>query len=197
VLVIGNTLVSLDILTEEFICNLEQCRGVCCVEGDSGAPLDTQEVEDIAGSLDAIKPYMTGEALYQLQSKGFYERDKDGDLVTQCLNGRECVFAFRENGIYSCAIEKANAGNPQTVSQKPLSCHLYPIRISSVGEYTALNYHRWDICSAACTLGTQHSMPVYKFLKNALTRAFGAEWYAELEMVAAEYRKEMMGERRR
>lgn len=188
-LIIGNTLVSLDILQEEFICNLEHCKGACCVEGDAGAPLLTEEVNEIGNVLPRVKKYMTGEATHLLATDGFYETDTDGDLVTKCLNGKDCIFAFRENGIYSCAIEKAALNHSEPSFLKPLSCHLYPIRLSPVGEYTALNYHRWEICSPACALGKSKKMPVYKFLKQPLIRAFGEEWYAELETVAEEYLK--------
>lgn len=185
-IVLGNTLISLDIFETEFVCNLNQCKGSCCVEGDYGAPLDAEEVDAISGNLEGIKPYMTERARKKLDKQGFHEADPDGDLVTQCIGGRDCIFAIEEAGMYKCAIEKAHYDGKSSFL-KPISCHLYPIRLSQVGEFTALNYHKWDICSDACHLGAALKVPVYKFLKNALIRQFGESWYHELEHIAAEY----------
>jgi hypothetical protein len=181
-----NTLVSLDVLEEEFVCNLSQCKGACCVEGDSGAPLLAEEIGQIEANIEAVKPYMTPQALELLEKKGFYETDQDGDLVTNCLNGRDCVFANIENGSYKCAIEKAYEKGESTY-KKPISCHLYPVRVAQVGEYEALNYNRWSVCSPACKLGAELKMPVYKFLKPALIRKYGEDWYAQLELIAEEF----------
>jgi hypothetical protein len=182
-LIHGNTLISEDILEKEFVCNLSACKGACCVEGDYGAPLLESELEDIDRNLEAIKEYMTPEARKKIAKGGYSELDPDGDLVTKCISGRDCVFAISENGIYKCAMEKAYEDG-KTDFHKPISCHLYPIRISEVGEYEALNYNKWEICSAACTLGKKLSVPVYSFLKGPLMRKYGAEWYKGLEEIA-------------
>lgn len=185
-ILLGDTLVSLEIFDNEFVCNLSDCKGACCVEGDYGAPLSAGEVSTIQKYIENIKPYMNEKGKRLLAKKGFSEEDPDGDLVTTCVSGRDCVFAIDENGVYKCAIEKAYE-NGDIDFRKPSSCHLYPIRLNQVGGYTALNYSRWDICSAACTLGKELKVPVYKFLKDALIARFGQEWYAELELVAQEY----------
>lgn len=181
-----NTLISLDIFEEEFVCNLSKCKGACCVEGDYGAPLEKEEVGIIEKYLPEILPYMTPRARKQVEQKGFAEEDPDGDLVTQCISGRDCVFAITENGSYKCAIEKAWE-DKKIDYKKPVSCHLYPIRLVELPEYTALNYSEWDICSDACKLGKDLKVPVYKFLKDPLIRRFGKDWYDGLEQIAVEY----------
>ena len=185
-LVHENTLVSLDILEKEFVCNLSACKGICCVEGESGAPLDKSEINVIAENLHEIKPFMDEKALKLLDKKGFYERDSDGDLVTNCLNGKACVFATSDAGVYKCAIEKAYLAGKISF-QKPVSCHLYPARISKVGESEAVNFSKWEICNPACELGASLKVPVYRFLKDGLVRKFGLEWYEGLEQIAKDF----------
>ncbi|MCX6351626.1 MAG: DUF3109 family protein [Bacteroidetes bacterium] len=182
------TLISLDVLEEDFVCNLSQCKGACCVEGDFGAPLNEDEIEIIERDLEAIKPFMTAVAVTQIEEMGFAEKDPDGDLVTQCIKGRDCVFAISEKGVYKCAIEKAYEAG-KTDFKKPISCHLYPIRLSELQDYTAINYSVWDICTPACTLGKELKVPVYKFLKEPLQRKFGVQWYKDLELIAKEFLK--------
>ena len=180
------TLISLDVLEEDFVCNLSKCKGAGCVEGDFGAPLNEDEIAIIEKDLEAIKPFMTSIAVKQIEEMGFAEKDPDGDLVTQCIKGRDCVFAIDEAGVYKCAIEKAfEAG--KTDFKKPISCHLYPIRLSTLKEYTAINYSVWDICAPACTLGKELKVPVYRFLKEPLQRKFGEQWYADLEEIAQHF----------
>lgn len=176
-------LISEDILEKHFVCDLERCKGACCVEGDSGAPLLESERDILIRQLDRIIPFLPVEAVNLTKEKGIWEKDKDGELVTNCLPDGTCCFAMRNyEGLLKCGIEEAfNAG--ATTAQKPLSCHLYPIRVKRVGEYEALNYHRWDICKPACSLGEKHRVPLYKFLKTALIRKFGREWYNELEEI--------------
>jgi hypothetical protein len=178
-----NTLLSEDLFDKHFICDLNACKGACCVEGDFGAPITEEDIVVLNEILPAIKPYLSADGLKVINSRGVSEVDKDGDLVTTCLPTGECSFAVYENGILSCGIEKAwKAG---VISyQKPLSCHLYPIRVNKVGDYDALNYHKWDVCKPACELGNQHQVPVYKFLKMPLIRAYGQSWYNELEGIA-------------
>ncbi|MDQ3072820.1 MAG: DUF3109 family protein [Bacteroidota bacterium] len=183
-----NTLISDDIFEKAFVCDLNSCKGACCIEGDSGAPLREAEIDIIEHDLDAIMPFMEKELVAQVKNEGFWEKDAEGDLVTRCKNGRECVFVTMEDGIYKCSIENAwKAG--KTTFRKPVSCHLYPIRLSQVGEYTALNYSHWHICSAACKLGEALQVPVYEFLKDSLISHFGAAWYEELAALAVQYRK--------
>lgn len=183
-ILLENTLISEDILDKEFICNLASCKGKCCIEGDSGAPLDAIEIEYLQKNLSGIIPYLDPESTQFLAQKGSIEQDKDGDWVTTCLPDGKCVFGvYDAQGMLHCGIEKAWQDGKSDF-QKPISCHLYPIRLKALGEYTALNYHRWDICKAACQLGKEHQTPVYKFLKNALIRKFGDAWYTELCAIA-------------
>lgn len=175
------TLVSDEVISEEFVCNLTACKGICCVDGMYGAPLEEEEMQLIEENLEVIKEYMDPEALELLEKEGFYETDPDGDIVTTCRNGRECVFVSKDkDGIYKCTIEQAFRDGKSTF-HKPISCHLYPVRLSQVGKFTALNYDRWYICNDACVLGKKLNIPVYKFVKEALIRKFGAAWYEELE----------------
>jgi hypothetical protein len=179
-----NTLLSEDLFDKHFVCDLNACKGACCVEGDFGAPITSEDIVTLNEIIPLIKPYLSNDGLDVINSRGVSEVDKDGDLVTTCLPTGECSFSVYENGILGCGIEKAwRAG---VISyQKPLSCHLYPIRINKVGDYDALNYHKWDVCKPACELGKQHQVPVYKFLKMPLIRAYGQSWYNELEGIAA------------
>lgn len=181
---VGKTLVSDDVIDEAFVCDLTKCKGACCVEGDLGAPLLEEELEEIDKAIDLVKPYLTQEAIDVLEKEGGYLLDEDGDLSTTTINGKECAFAFYdENKILKCSIEQAHKEG-RTDFKKPISCHLYPIRISKLPDFEALNYDRWQICSPACDLGKELKVPVYKFLKEALTRKYGEDWYKELEAKA-------------
>jgi len=188
-LVHENTLISLDVVEKDFVCNLSACKGACCIEGESGAPLEEEEIKIIEENLGEIKPFMARKALKLLEEKGFWEKDTDGDLVTNCLSGKACIFAITENGIYKCSIEKAYLAG-KIEYKKPISCHLYPIRLAQVGEYRALNYSKWEVCDPACKLGASLQVPVFKFLKEALVRKFGENWYQGLEEIAGEYLKQ-------
>jgi hypothetical protein len=178
-----NTLLSEDLFDKHFICDLNSCKGACCVEGDFGAPVNESEIATINDLLPAISPFLSQEGLEIITRNGISEHDTDGDLVTTCLPTGECVFAVKDNGILSCGIENAwKAGRINF--QKPISCHLYPIRINKVGDYDALNYHKWEICKPACSFGEKHQTPIYKFLKAPLVRAYGEGWYNELDAIA-------------
>jgi hypothetical protein len=177
------TLISEDVLEKNFICNLGKCKGACCVEGEQGAPVSKEEITLIEKDLEQIKPYLTPQSIKAIEAKGFWETDPEGDLVTTCLPTGECNFSIYKDGILGCGIEQAWKDG-KTTFRKPISCHLYPIRISQVGEYDALNYHRWDVCKPACKLGNEHKVPVYRFLKDALIRKYGEAWYAELDGIA-------------
>ena len=181
-----NTLISEDIFEKNFICNLEKCKGACCVEGESGAPITEDEIKILEKELKNIRPFLSEAGKQAIAKFGVWEKDKEGDTVTTCLSTGECNFSVYENGILGCGIEKAfKAG--KTDFRKPISCHLYPIRITKVAEYDALNYNRWDVCKPACALGNKLHVPVYKFLKEALIRHYGATWYHELEEIAEVY----------
>ncbi len=186
-IIVGNALVSEDILEKKFECQISLCKGACCVQGDAGAPLDDEELHTIESEIENIKPFMAPEGLGLLAEKGFYEKDRDGDLVTSCRTSGECVFVvYDELGIAGCAVEKAYFSG-QTGFRKPMSCHLYPIRAKKYGAYTALNYDHWSICSDACRVGENKKVPVYIFLKEALIRKMSRQWYEEFEAVAASW----------
>lgn len=191
-IIVGDALVSEDVIERKFICQLDKCKGKCCIQGDAGAPLLHEELELIEGLLEKIKPYMSEEGLKLLQEAGFYARDIDKDLVTTCGTGGACVFVRMESdGTAKCSIEKAfEEGDIEF--KKPISCHLYPIRAKRYGKYTALNYHDWDICGAACEAGSLMNVPVYQFLKEPLIRKMGAEWYEEFEHVAQDWENQKL-----
>ncbi len=187
-IIVGDALISEDLLSKKFVCHLERCQGACCISGDRGAPLSAEEVETIQNQVENIKPFMAEEGIELLDGKGFYETDPDdSELVTTCRKNGACVFVVYENGITQCAIEKAYEAN-KTEFKKPMSCHLYPVRAAKYGEYTVLNYHQWDICNPACSLGAELDTPVFRFLKEPLIRKMGPEWYGELIKVAVEWR---------
>lgn len=176
---IGRNIVSFDVLEEKFCCDLGFCKGVCCVHGDSGAPLEKDEAEILENVFPKVKPYLRKESILSIEKQGFYIIDSDGDLVTPLLNGKECAYAYFENGIAKCAIEKAYF-DKKIAFRKPVSCHLYPIRITDYKEFSAVNYHKWEICAEAVKKGKKENIPVYIFLKDALIRKYGQEWYNEL-----------------
>ncbi len=179
---IDNVLLSDDIIDQFFICNIEKCKGACCVEGDSGAPLEHKEIQILEDILPLVLPYMSEKGKETVAQKGTFEKDSDGDFVTTTIDNRECVFAFYdEQKKLHCAIEKAFLEG-KTDFQKPISCHLYPIRAQNFGESTILNYDRWSICSSACELGSKNKVKVYQFLEKPLIRKFGSEWYENLKM---------------
>ncbi len=183
-IIVGNALVSEDILEKKFECQISLCKGACCVHGDAGAPLEASELEIIEKELEHVKPFMGEEGLSLLDAQGFHEKVRDGDLVTVCRPTGECLFVvYDEVGIAGCAIEKAYFDN-KTWFRKPMSCHLYPIRAKQYGEYMALNYHHWNLCNDACKVGEEKKVPVYRFLKEALTRKMGPVWYEEFEAIA-------------
>lgn len=183
-LILEPALISEDLIEKKFICDLSKCKGACCVEGEFGAPLLEEEITLIEKDLKKILPYLTKASQEDIAKRGVVEKDTDGDLVTTCLPSGECNFAYYdEQQILSCGIEKAWKEG-KTTFRKPISCHLYPIRVSQVGQYEALNYHRWEICKPACKLGEKHQVPVYQFLKEPLIRKFGETWYNELDAIA-------------
>lgn len=184
---IQDTLVSLDVVERYFCCDLDKCLGECCIEGDAGAPI----TEDEKRTIDAILPQIWDDLLPAAQEAiragGTAYVDIEGDLVTQIVDGRNCAFTYYgEGGMCLCAIEKAYREG-RIDFYKPVSCHLYPVRIKDYGNFTAVNYHRWKICKCAEVLGRARGMRVYEFLKEPLIRRFGKEWYDELELTCREY----------
>lgn len=180
---IENTLVSDEVLREAFVCDLQKCKGECCVAGDAGAPLEKDELQVLSDIFTAVSPFLSEEGVKSILEQGVYVIDEEGDYVTPLINGGECAYTVFENGVATCGIEKAyNAG---AVSfKKPISCHLYPIRISSHEGFDAVNYHQWEVCSDACKLGKQLQVPVYRFLKDPITRKYGAAYFEQLEEAA-------------
>ena len=183
---IDKTLVSRDILKEEFVCDLSACKGACCIEGEGGAPLEDDEIELIDEALDEIRPFMRKEGIAAIEKNGVWYRDNDGDKLTTLVNGKECAFVnFDQEGKAKCSIEDAHrSGN--TNFRKPISCHLYPVRLNEYKNFIAVNYHRWDICEPACACGSELNVKVYHFLKEPLIRKFGEEWFEQL-MAADKY----------
>ena len=187
---IDDKLISEDLFSEEFVCNLAKCKGICCVEGDAGAPLDEDETHILDEIYPKIKSYLRPEGIQAIVEQGTYTLDFEGDLVTPLVNNAECAYViFDEKGYTKCAIEKAYEDGVIDW-QKPISCHLYPIRITEYSNFSAINYHEWDICSDACTLGKELGIKVYQFLKKPLIRKYGEEFYQTLSETAEEWEKE-------
>lgn len=183
---LGKTIVSEDLIEKEFVCNLGACKGACCIEGEAGAPVSKDEVQILEDIYPKVKPFLRPEGIAAIEAQGTYITTDLDELETPLVDGKECVYVtFTDNGTASCGIEDAyNAG--EISFKKPISCHLYPVRVQDYSEFSAVNYHRWPICNDACTLGKELKVPVYKFVKEALIRKFGEYWYAELEKLAAE-----------
>ena len=183
---LNDKIVSTEIFERKFVCDLQACKGACCIEGDAGAPLTLEEVSQIENDLDNILPYMREEGIKAVKESGVFYMDQDNEPVTTLVNGAECAFVyFDDNGITKCSIEKAH-NEGKTSIKKPISCHLYPIRVKKFNELQALAYDKWKICEPACACGEKLDVPVYKFLKEPLIRAFGEVFYDELELVAKE-----------
>ena len=186
---IDDTIISVDCFTERFCCDLDHCKGACCIEGDAGAPVDRDEVAQIEDVLPVVWPLLSASAQAVIDRQGVAYVDEEGDLVTSIVNGKDCVFTCRgEDGCCYCAFEKAFREG-KTNFYKPASCHLYPIRLKKIGDCVALNYNRWDVCKMAVVKGRQLDLPVYRFLKEPLVRRFGAAWYEELESAVAELKE--------
>jgi hypothetical protein len=181
---IGRTIISLDVFEKHFLCDLKVCKGACCVEGDSGAPLTKEEAALVEKNYPVFKKYMPTEHVTEVEKQGYSVIDSDGDLVTPLHKNRECVYTFSdEQGILGCAIEKAFLKGGIDF-QKPVSCHLFPIRIIHYKDFDAVNYQQLDICRPGCECGAKTGLPLYKFLKEPLIRMYGEEWYKELEIAA-------------
>ena len=183
---IQDTIISFDILEEYFVCDLSVCKGICCVEGNSGAPVDESEIACLEKVLPVIWDDLSPEAKKVIEKQGLVYRDIEGEYVTSIVDGADCVFTcYDENGYCKCAIEKAFREG-KIDFYKPVSCHLYPVRVARYKEFRAVNYHRWQVCRAAVTLGKKQGVKVYQFLKEPLIRKFGEEWYTQLTIAANE-----------
>ena len=177
---IDAAVVSLDILEKQFVCDLPACKGMCCVYGQSGAPLEDDEIAILEEIYPKVRPYMTPAGIDVVEQQGVYETDIENDKVTPLIgNSEDCAYACSERDVVHCAIEKAFM-NGEIGFRKPLSCHLYPIRITKYKTFDAVNYHQWDVCNKALQLGKKTGTPLYIFLKEPLIRKYGAEWYEKL-----------------
>jgi len=176
---IGKTIVSEEVIKKQFSCDLKACYGECCVQGDSGAPLEENEIGIIEDYLDDIKPYMTADGIKAIEKSGVFDYDTDGEFVTTLVEDKECAFVYFENDIAFCAIEKAYREGKIDYF-KPISCHLYPIRISKFKDFEAVNYHKWGICDMALVKGKKEKKALYEFVKEPLIRKYGQKWYDQL-----------------
>ena len=185
---VEDKIISMDIFEKQFVCDLNSCKGACCVEGDSGAPLAKEEEGRLNEIYEKVRPYMRKEGVIEIENKGVAVYDSDGELTTPLVNNHECVFVTFENGISKCAIEKAYLDD-KIDFKKPISCHLFPIRIKEYRDFDAINYEEIKICKPACECGSKLQVPVYVFLKESLIRRYGIVWYEKLLNVAKLVRK--------
>ena len=183
---IDDTLISKEIISEEFVCNISRCKGQCCVSGSAGAPLEKDEIKILEKLYSKISPFLSTKGRIAIKEQGNYVIGADGDLETPLIENKECAYTvFDKNGNAQCGIEKAyNRGAIDW--KKPISCHLYPIRVKNYPTFTAVNYHEWSVCDSACSLGAELKVPVYKFVKKALIRKFGKKWFKKLSLFAKE-----------
>ena len=180
---IGNTLVSEDLLEKKFVCDLNACKGACCVKGDFGAPLDKEELHVLDEIYEKVKPFLSARGIKTIEQEGKYLEHEKDEWVTPMIDGKECAYVVFENGIARCGIEKAHDAGAISF-QKPVSCHLYPVRITHHNDYDAVNYNMWSVCSPACSLGEALKVPVFRFLETALVRKYGQEWFDQLSHAA-------------
>ncbi len=181
---IGRTIISLDVFEKHFLCDLMKCKGACCIEGDSGAPLTEQEAVIIEKDFSIFGSYLPNKHIKEIEKQGFSVIDDDGDLVTPLVNNRQCAYSFYDkNGILKCSIEKAFFDGKISF-RKPVSCHLFPIRITEYKKFDAVNYQELDICKPGRNCGTSNQIPLYKFLKEPLIRKYGESWYEEVKIAA-------------
>lgn len=184
---IGNVLVSLDVVERYFCCDLDKCLGECCIEGDAGAPITEEEYDELKRVLPQVWDDLSPQAKDVIREQGVGYVDEEGDLVTSIVDGKDCVFTCHgANGMCYCAVEKAYREG-RINFYKPISCHLYPVRVTEYATCTALNYHRWKICKAAEVLGRKKQLRLYRFLEQPLVRRFGREWYDEFRAACDAY----------
>ncbi|MDR0541060.1 MAG: DUF3109 family protein [Dysgonamonadaceae bacterium] len=183
---IMDTIISEDVLQEYFFCNLAVCKGICCVEGDAGAPVEESELADLKAVLPIVWNDLSPKAQAVIEKQGVAYLDEDGEYVTSIVAGEDCVFTcYDADGICRCAIEKAFREG-KTDFYKPVSCHLYPVRVTGYNGFRAINFHRWNVCRSAAALGKREQVRAYQFLKEPLIRKFGEEWYQALCRAAKE-----------
>ena len=186
---IDDTIVSFDLFDRYFVCDLVSCKGNCCIEGDAGAPLEKEEIEKIKEILPIIWNDLSENAKKVIDEQGVFYIDPENEPVSSIVNGRECVFAYTDSdGVCKCAIEKAHREG-KIDFQKPISCHLYPVRVQKYNNFKAVNYHQWQVCECARKLGSEMKVPIYKFLKEPLIRKFGETWYEQMEVAEKELKK--------
>ncbi|MDC0272043.1 DUF3109 family protein [Crocinitomicaceae bacterium] len=186
---IDDKIVSTDLFSEKFVCDLSKCKGACCVKGNGGAPLTEKEVKLIEDNLEQIKPFMSEKGIQTIKDEGVYYLDEEDAPATKLIDKKECCFVYFDNSnTAKCSIETAYKSG-EIDFNKPQSCHLYPIRIKEFTEFTALNYEEWDICAPACSLGQSLKVPVYKFLQEPITRVFGSSFFDELSKIDLELKK--------
>lgn len=185
---LNKTIVSEEILEREFVCNLSACKGACCVDGDAGAPLELSEIAILKEIYPKVKPFLRKAGIAAIEAQGTHIETDLGELETPLIEGKDCAYVIFDGKTALCGIEQAyNQGIIDW--KKPVSCHLYPIRVKEYSDFSAVNYHKWHICSDACSLGKELEVPVYKFVKEALVRKFGQEWFDQLDKVAQEMKK--------
>jgi len=184
---VDDTLISDDLGEVFFTCDLGKCNGACCVEGDAGAPLDEEEIGVLEDIMDKIRPLMTEAGTKVVDETGVFDYDAGGNFVTPLVNDSECAFVYMDFGVAKCVIEKAYYAGLVSF-KKPISCHLYPIRITKFADFEALNYHKWPICNRALVTGRREDVRVYEFLKEPLIRKYGKVWYEKLDKAFTEKR---------
>ncbi|MEI7498990.1 MAG: DUF3109 family protein [Bacteroidota bacterium] len=175
-IILENTIISDEVKEVFFCCDLKKCKGACCVEGDAGAPLNEAEISLLEDYIDEIKPFMVQEGITEVEMFGVFDYDAEGKFVTPLIHGKECAFVYFDIGIARCSIEKAFQENKIPFA-KPISCHLYPVRIKTTKVNDLLNYHKWSICQKALAKGYNEKTHLYQFLEGALIRKYGRTWY--------------------
>ncbi|MDG5799125.1 DUF3109 family protein [Marinilabiliaceae bacterium ANBcel2] len=189
---IDNKVISLDLFKEYFVCDLDCCKGACCVEGESGAPLEDAETDILENLFPVVKEMLSPAALKEVDRTGVWEFDVDGDKVTPIIDGRECIYSYYDSkGVCKCVFEKAYSEG-KTDFRKPASCYLYPLRITKYSKFVAVNYHKWPVCDAARIFGKKEKVRVYQFLKDPIVQYFGEDFYFEIEKVAKELEKQQL-----
>ncbi len=181
---IGKTIVSEEIIDNDFVCNLSACKGACCIDGDAGAPVEPEETKILQEIYPKVKPFLRDKGIEAIEAQGTFIETENGEFETPLIDEADCAYVIFDNkGTALCGIEEAY--NKGVIDwKKPVSCHLYPVRVQDYSEFSAINYHKWHICDDACSLGAELEVPVYRFVKDALIRKFGEDWYDELEKVA-------------
>lgn len=186
---IDDKIISLDIFEKHFLCDLNSCKGACCVKGDSGAPLTNKEISIIEANIDLIKPNMRKEGIDEIDKNGIFYIDDENEPVTNLINNEECAFVyFDKNKVARCSIEKTYR-DKRINFIKPISCHLYPIRVKKLNSYQAINYNKWDICKSAIKCGIAKKVKVFSFLKDAIIRMWGLDFYKQIELINSELDK--------